>query len=279
MRPWLASCLGLLVACSSDGAPLTLLCGAASKPAIERIVQDYEQATGERVEVMFGGSGTLLSQLTLAGKGDLYLPGSHDFIERALATGQIVDGSQQVLAYLVPALLVPEGNPAGITGLEDLARPGLRVGIGNPETVCLGQYAVEILEHNDLLEEVMPNVVAFGASCSGVVDMPVMGSVDAALSWGVTEAWNPQRLDSLAFAPGQVPRISTVAIAISAHSSDPERAQRFIDHVRSPVGLEVYRQAGYITDRDEALARAPGAIIGGDYELPDDYLEHLGAKP
>ena len=267
-----------LTACRGERVgppPITVFCGSASKPAMKHIAAAYQDETGVPVELMYGGSGTLLSQMTLAEKGDIYLPGSPDYIQLARRMGQIVPGSEATVAYLVPALIVPQGNPAGIAGLQDLAREGLRVGIGNPETVCLGLYGVEILEHNGLLDAVLPQVVTFGASCSKTADLAAMGSVDVILGWRVFEAWNPSRMDLLPLEAGQAPRVSTVPIAVSIHSPDPQRAQDFIDYVLSPVGQQAYTDAGYITDRDQALSLAPGAVIGGEYALPADYMDRI----
>jgi molybdate transport system substrate-binding protein len=270
-----------LVACQGgdDGpTPLTVFCGSASKPPMQRIADEYREATGVPVELIYGGSGTLLSQMMLAERGDIYLPGSPDYIALAQRRQQIVPGSERVVAWLVPALIVPQGNPAGITELADLARPGLRVGIGNPETVCLGLYGIEILEHNGLLKTVMPNVVTFGASCSKTADLAAMGSVDVILGWRVFEGWNPDRMDAIMLEPGQAPRISTVPIAISIHSQQPDGAQRFIDFVLAEPGQRAYAEAGYLTERDAALALASGATIGGAYALPAGWLELLDGE-
>ncbi len=272
-----------LGACSAPGPePLTVFCGAASRPALDRAAAEFEEATGVPVELVYGGSGTVLSQMRLAERGDVYLPSSPDFMERAVATGQVLPETRATLAWLVPGLVVPEGNPAGVRSLADLGRPGLRVGIGNPETVVLGQYTVELLAHNGLLDATMPNVVGFGASCSSVTDMAAMGSVDAVISWRVVERWNQARLDLVELEPGQVPRVSWIPVAVSSHSARPELAQRFVDWLRSPAGQQAYAEAGYATSVEQALQWAPGAVVGGDVVSPEGWLEAMqgrGARP
>jgi molybdate transport system substrate-binding protein len=69
----------------------------------------------------FGGSGAMLSQLSLTGRGDLYLPGSSDFMLRAREQGKVEPETEVRLAYLLPALLVAKGNPKQLHGLADLA--------------------------------------------------------------------------------------------------------------------------------------------------------------
>jgi len=59
---------------------LTLFCGSVSEPAMEKITARFEQKTGIEVNMIFGGSGTLLSQIELTEQGEIYLPGSPDYI-------------------------------------------------------------------------------------------------------------------------------------------------------------------------------------------------------
>ncbi len=260
-------------------SPLRVFAGAANKPAMERIASDFEHETGITLEIVYGGSGTVLSQLQLSGRGDIYLPGSQDYMDRAVTLGQVDPGSVAEVAWLVPALIVPEGNPAGVRGLQDLARPELRVGIGNPDSVCLGAFAIELLDHNGLLEQVLPNVVGFGASCSGVVDMAALGSADAVVGWRVVERWNPDRLDLVELEPGQIPRISWVPVGVSTHSEQPATAAHLVEYMVSEQGRAAYRASGYLTERSQALQLAPEATLGGRYRLPADWLTLMGARP
>ena len=163
--------------------------------------------------MIFGGSGTLLSQIELSKKGEIYLPGSPDYIIIAERKKLIRKNSDRIVAYLVPAMITPAGNPANIHSLEDLTRPGIRVGIGNPETVCLGLYGIELLEKNKLLKQVMKNVVTFGGSCSKTANLAALSKVDAILGWRVFHYWNPDRMSFVPIAPERIPRISHIPIS------------------------------------------------------------------
>lgn len=277
---WLTAALALQLAagCSGEqGEPrsLTVFCGSANKPAMERIARLYEQERKVKVELIFGGSGTLLSQIELSRSGEIYLPGSPDYALIAERRQQIIPGSDRVVAYLVPAIITPKGNPARIAQLEDLARPGVRVGLGNPETVCLGLYGVELLERNGLLDSVLGNVVTFGASCSKTANLAAMSQVDAILGWRVFHHWNPERMDFVAIAADKIPRISYIPIAIPVHTRSRELSEDFIEFVLSERGRATYEQLGYLTDLERAKRFAPGAAIGGEYQLPADYFERI----
>ena len=108
----------------TDKEPLRVFCGAASKPAAEECATAFERKTGIRIELQFGGSGTVLSKLKMANRGDVFIPGSPDYLAKAEREGLVDPNKVKVLAYLVPAILVQKNNPKGIKSLDDLAEPG-----------------------------------------------------------------------------------------------------------------------------------------------------------
>ncbi len=126
-----------------------MFAGSASKPPTEEAIKTFEQKTGIKVDVVYGGSGKVLSQMKLAKEGDLYFPGSSDYMEKAKKDGNVIPETEEHIAYVVPAINVQAGNPKNIQTLADLTKPGLKLAIANPESVCVGLYAVEIIE-NDL---------------------------------------------------------------------------------------------------------------------------------
>ena len=138
---------------------LKVFLGAAAEKPWEEIIDEFEKRTGIKVDVVFGGSGTLLSQIEISKMGDIYAPGSPDYMVRAIEKGIVNSKDIHIVAYMIPAIIVPKGNPKNITKLEDLAKLGVRIGIGDPETVCVGEYAIELLKYNGLYDDVVNNIV------------------------------------------------------------------------------------------------------------------------
>ncbi len=263
LQPWSCS--------RHDREELLVFSGAASKPAIEEIAEIYKEKTGTRVQVNVGGSGSLLAQIEMSGQGDVYIPGSPDYIEIANEKELIYSDSVEIIAYLVPGIIVPAGNPAGIKSLHDLTRPGIKVGIGNPESVCLGLYSLEILEHNNLLEEVLANTATYAASCSKTANLAVFKRVDAVLGWRVFKDWNPGELEHVGLKSDQIPRLAYIPASIPVHTRNRVAAQKFIDFLLSETGREIYAKYGYISSREEARSYSPDAAIGGQYKIPEIY--------
>ena len=152
-----------------------------------------------------------------------------------------------------------------------MATPGVRVGIGNPESVCLGLYSIELLEKNQLMESVMQNVVTFGASCSKTANLAAMSKVDAVLGWRVFHFWNPNRLDYIPIAKDKIPRISYIPIAIPVFTRDRALSEMFIEFALSDKGKAAYEKHGYLSRDDKARSFAPEATIGGEFALSQKY--------
>ncbi len=74
--------------------------GSASKPPTEEAIQVFQQNTGIKIDVVFRGSGKVLSQMKLAKQGDLYFPGSSDYMEKAKKDGDVIasDGEDHRLS-------------------------------------------------------------------------------------------------------------------------------------------------------------------------------------
>lgn len=254
---------------ASGERSIEVFAGSASKPALEEVARGFTRRTGIEVRLHLGGSGAMLSQMQLTGRGDVYFPGSSDFMLRAKRLGLVEPESEVRVAYLIPSINVVAGNPKNIRSLEDLARPGLRVGIARPDTVCVGLYGVEILEESGVADEVRANVVNTAESCTGTAQMLALGLVDAVLGWDVFDDWSPARIDTVPYAREQVRRIGYLPAALATSARDRDGAQAFLDTLDGHEARAVFQSHGYRTTLAEARALTlPDTPVGGEFPLP-----------
>jgi molybdate transport system substrate-binding protein len=254
---------------------MMIFSGAASKPATEEAVRIFQEKYGIPIDVVFGGSGFILSQMKLAKRGDLYFPGSSDFMEMAKKEDLVFRESEKILVYLIPAINVQKGNPKRIGSLKDLTKDGIRVAIANPEMVCVGTYAVEIIEKNlnpFEKEKFKINLVSYTESCEKTANVISLKAVDAVLGWEVFQYWDPERIETIYLRPEEIPRIGYIPIAISKFTRDKALAQKFIDFLLSSHGKSVFRKHHYLMDLQEAQRFAkPDTPVGGEYVLPNGW--------
>lgn len=270
----LGVCLSGAAARSFDR--LLVFAGAASKPPAEEAARLYEQKAGVQVDLVFGGSGSVLSQMKLAKQGDIYFPGSSDYMEKAKRDGDVFVDSEKIVVYLIPAINVTKGNPLGIRTLRDLTRPGLRVAIGNPETVCVGAYAVEIIERELAAAEKAAfrrNLINYTESCEKTATAISLKMADAVIGWTVFEHWDPERIVTVRLPAAQIPRIGYIPVAISKFARNPEAARRFIDFLAGPEGRKIFARYKYFVTAEEAKAwLGASRPVGGEYVVPPGWI-------
>ena len=254
---------------------LMIFAGAASKPATEEVIKSFKQKTGIGVDVTFGGSGFVLSQMKLTKKGDIYFPGSSDFMEMAKKEGLVFPESEKIIVYLIPATNVQRGNPKEIHSLKDLTKDGVRVAIANPEMVCVGTYAVEIIEKNltpSEKEKFKKNLVNYTESCEKTASVISLKAVDAVIGWEVFQYWDPDRIETILLKPDAISRIGHIPIAISRFTEDKIAAQEFIDFLLSSQGKAAFQKYHYLMDLQEARRfTRPNTPVGGEYFLPEGW--------
>ena len=256
---------------------LLVFAGAASKPPTEEAAKAFEKKSGIKVDLVFGGSGFVLSQMILAKKGDIYFPGSSDFMEIARKKGAVAANTERKVVYLVQAINVQKGNPKGIHTLRDLNRPGLRVAIANPDGVCVGLYAVETIEKEfSPLEKAAfkKNLVNYTESCEKTATAISLKTVDAVIGWSVFQHWDPARIETIPLNKNEISSIGYIPIAISTYSNNKARARQFIDFLLSAEGKAIYRKYHYFMSPEEANAwigaKKP---VGGEYLLPKEWRQ------
>jgi len=257
-------------AAAAEERPVIVFAGSASQPPLEEATKLFEEKTGIPVVLHLGGSGAMLSQVRLSGQGDLYIPGSPDYMEKAIADN-LVSSLPTRLAYLVPAMIVAEGNPLHIHRLQDLTRENLRIGIADPDGVCVGLYAVEILEANGLLDQVRPNLKGLVESCAKAASMIPLKLVDVVLGWREFEAWRPEMMDAILPEPAEIPRIAYIPAARLRQANNPQGAEQLLAFLSSEEGRSIFRKWGYYTEEADVRRLSPQAIIGGEYQVPEDW--------
>ncbi len=219
--------------------------GAASKPPALEAKQAFEKANPSIVvDITFGGSGTLLQQMALEEIGDIYMPGSNDYMDKAEAKKVVLPETRKIVAYLVPMICVRQGNPKNIHSLKDFARPGITVGLAEAQAVCLGDVSDLILRRAGLEKQVKQNVITYAKSCDQTQQLVQLGEVDAVIGWDAFEAWAPDEIDVVPI-PELRPPVYNIPAAVAVYTTHREEAESFIAFLTSDQGKAIFAKHGY----------------------------------
>jgi len=243
----LAVVLLALLRPTRDGSAnaLVVFCAAGAQRPMERIAREYKKAYGVSVQLHYGGSGTLLSNLQLTERADLFLAADRSYIEIARAMNRVDEEFPVVNQRAVIA--VQKGNPLKIQSLEDLRNPSLRLSLGNPDAASIGKQTQKILEEVGLWEDVRMCVQQRGVFKPMVTDLANdvrLGAADAAVVWDNVASQYPS-LEAI-HVPAFDAATEQITVALLKSSDDPEAARRFIRYLTaSDRGLRIFAEAGY----------------------------------
>ncbi len=235
-----------IVPVQSTAAGLRLYSGAGLRQPVDCLIESFQKKTGHRVAVDYDGSGRLLARITASGQGDLLMPGSLVYIEKLKKKG-LVHSKKYIVAH-TPVIAVTNDKKKSITSLEDLARPGIKVALGDPKAMALGKTAATILERSGLKEEILPNVAVYGATVKQLALYAAEGTVDAAIV-GRTDAVQFSDRVGMVAIPDKLYDPETVGIAVLTISADIKAACELRDFMSSPEAIEVFKQYGFLPVR------------------------------
>ncbi len=130
----------------------------------------------------YAGSEVLLAKMRLVHKGDLYLPGDRYYVDQAVQAGMIL--SQTPVCYFVPMILVQKGNPKNVQSLRDLTRPGLKIGLGDPQACAIGRETRQLLDKNGIAWPDIEKNVAFQSLTVNELGLQIQAkALDAVIVW------------------------------------------------------------------------------------------------
>ena len=230
---------------SAAGKTVHLYCAAGLQPAMKPIIEAFSAETGVQVQCDYGGSGTLLTRLKLSREGDLFLPAEQDYVELAKKDG-LVESERRVCEVL-PVILVKKGNPKDIRTLADLARPGLKLGLGNPQACQVGRVSEELFAKNGVDAGAIRTNTAFQSTTVNDLGLQMqVGQLDAVIVWDAIAAQYAKVADAVAI-PREKSVVSHFVIALLTCSKDKPLARKFMDFLVSPKAQEILRKQGYST--------------------------------
>lgn len=230
----------------SDGSEEALLvyCAAGIKPPVLQLAQDFEKEYGVKIQLQYGGSGTLLSNITVSRRGDLYIAGDASYIEIASRKGLIDEVLP--LAYMQPVIAVAKGNPKEIETIQDLLKEDIRIALGNPDATSIGKQTKKFLTQAGVWSPIKKHTErngVFKPTVPEVANDVKLGAVDAGIIWDATAA----QYDDLDVV--RVPAFDSahmeISLSVLKSTRQPQKSLRFARWLNSRVGNKVFNRYGY----------------------------------
>ena len=199
---------------------LSVCAGAGLMKPMNELIQEFENKSGIKVEVHYGGSAEIFGILETTGC-DVFIPGAYYYTEEGIKGGYIVPSTVKNITYHIPVIVVPKGNPKNITSLNDLAKKGVRVVLGDPKGPAIGKVTKKILENAHLWANVSKNVVTFAPTVNQLLIYLATGQADAAIIWEDLTTWSQAKGKiQVIQIPSEQNIIKTIPTAVATHAKE-----------------------------------------------------------
>ncbi|MGY1744757.1 molybdate ABC transporter substrate-binding protein [Blastococcus sp. SYSU D00695] len=257
-----ASAVALLVGCGADGdtgaagdggsggggggggdltGTLTVFAAASLTDVFtdlgDRLEEDHPDLD---VQFNFAGSSALATQITQGAPADVFASANPAQMTVVTDAG-LADGDPQVFASNVLEIAVPEGNPAGVTGLADFAREDLTLAVCAPEVPC-GSAAEDVLAAAGVTAVPDTQEEDVRAALTKVE----LGEVDAALVYASDVVSAGDSVEGIAF-PEADDAVNDYPVCVLADAPNAAAARAFVDLVTSGEGQAALADAGFRT--------------------------------
>ncbi len=250
---------------------LVVFTAASLTGAFSEIAEMYEDETGIKVVSNFDGSQALRTQIEHGAYADVFASANNKQMNALKDLGLMNNSSVSIFTRNKLSLIIPKDNPAEISNLRDIVKPGVKIVIGTKD-VPVGDYALQIIDKlgNDSAygpeykEKVLANIISQETNVNYVVTKIALGEADVGFAYvsDVTQELS-SRVSQIEI-PDEYNIIAEYPIGITTESRYAAEALDFINLVKSEEGRAVLERYGFSPVLDSVAA----SEVSGTTEEP-----------
>jgi molybdate transport system substrate-binding protein len=230
-------------ATTSGSAPTTPAAGGSSGPTVlaaaslTKVFPEIDPSA----KYTFGGSGALETDIEQGAPADVFAAASPKQPKALLAKGLIDKPVEFATNTLV--LIVPKSNPAHITSVSDVVKPGVKLVICNATVPC-GDYARTAFKNLNITNAAMKNVVSQTTDVTQTVAEVALGQADAGFVYS-TDASAAGGKVTVVRLPANAKPGAEDFIAVVKSGENQTAAIAFVAAVLSAAGQAKLQAAGF----------------------------------
>ncbi|CAN5340045.1 molybdate ABC transporter substrate-binding protein [soil metagenome] len=217
---------------------LTVFAAASLTETFEALATKFEEVNPSLDVVLnYGGSSALAEQINQGAPADVFAAANEKTMQTVVEAGGASDPT--IFATNVLELVVPAGNPAGITGLSDLANPDLTIVLCDVAVPC-GSAAQQLLDAAGIVAA--PD--SLEQDVKSVLTKIELGEADAGLVYVTDVQAGGDQVDGIKV-PEAADVVNKYPIAVLTAAGNPDAAQAWVDFVLSAAGQAALADAGF----------------------------------
>lgn len=211
-----------------------------TKPC-KAIVQQYNKTHEDKVVLILGGSGQILNKIILSKKGDLYTSANEKYFQKAQSDGVVYDGEK--LLVQTPVFGISKKAESRISSFKDLLKPGVKIALGNPDTMAIGKtyrMKIEPKMPAKISDKIKNNTTIDPTNVSQTTNYVLSSTVDAGLMFDSGAKLNKLKYVKI---PDEYNDEVTAYISLVKYSKNKDLAKSFLEYVRK--NSDIFEKYGY----------------------------------
>ena len=238
---------------------LIVFAAASMTETLTEIGDDYmNEHKNVTIQYNFDSSGTLKTQIQEGADCDIFISAGQKQMNQLDKDASadvntegldfVVEGTRFDMLENKVALVVPEGNPAGINSYDDLkaklAEGSIKMAMGNAD-VPVGQYTQKILAYFGLSEDELAaaGAITYGTNVKEVTTQVSEGAVDCGIIYA-TDAYSAG-LEAVDTATKDMCGQVIYPAAVMKSTKNEEAAKAFLDYLREDAANKVFEGVGF----------------------------------
>lgn len=241
---------------SARTTALTVYCAAGLKQPVEAIAAKYRAEFGVEVQLQYGPTGALISNLRVAKRGDLFIAADDGSVADARKFELVREALPLVRQH--PVIAVHAGNPKNIHTIADLLRDDVKLALTNPDAASISRVSKAAL--GETWSKLAARAAVMKPAVTEVAADLSLGTVDAAIVWDATV---PQFKSLVAVeVPELKDRMENASATVLAFSTHATAALKFARYLAAPEkGGTVFQSHGFQLADGDKWAEKPELIL------------------
>lgn len=225
---------------SALSGSITVFAAASLTDSFKALSSSFQVAhPGVMVQFNFAGTPTLVTQIEQGAQADVFASADTTNMEKLTADG-FTEGTPQVFAHNQLEIVVAPGNPRGLTGLADLAKPGV-IYISEAATVPAGKYSLQALAKAG--ETVTPK--SLETDVKSVVSKVALGEADAGIVYTTDVKAAGSKVQGVPI-PAAYNVVATYPLVALKGTKNSAVAKAFIAFVLASAGQSTLESFGFL---------------------------------
>ena len=215
----------------------------AVAPPLQKAIDIFEDRFGIRCNLTVGKPSNLLAAIAVSKEGDAISCGAEYILDDAEDRGLVVKGSRRSMGFRRSVIIVPIGNPAKITSLNDLCNENVRIGIATDG--CLKGVWDDVASKAGLTDQIRRNITHHADACGSLMGLIHQEKVDAIFGWNAFQSVWPDTCEVIEL-PSDLQVFRSTAVAMVSYTKDAELSQKFIDFLTFDEVRKIYSDYGWV---------------------------------